>query len=148
MLVQERKHQTKLIQQTRDASMMFASYKHTFDYSKDKSEWHHSTTLMVRIVDEEIAWCYATNQKPSLLLTREYRKRWNIETGFRIHDEARIKSKSKNSLIRFFYHLLGMLLIILWRLQNIIRYYVFKKYLKLLEYKFYSEEIKELWRSH
>jgi len=144
MLVQERKLQTKLIQETREMSLMFAFYKHTFNYSKDKSTWKPSTTLIVKIVDEETAWCYATNQKPSLLLIKEYKKRWNIETGFRIHDEARIKSKSKHLLIRFFYHLLGMLLIILWRLQNKIKYYVFKRYLKYVEYEFYSEEIKEL----
>lgn len=144
MLVQERKLQTNLIQQTRDANLMFASYKHTFNYTKEKTEWHPLTTLMVRIVDEDVAWCYATNQKPSLLLVMEYKKRWNIETGFRIHDEARIKSKSKNSLIRFFYHLLGMLLIILWRLQNIIRNYVFKRYLKYVEYQFYPDSVKEV----
>ena len=146
MLVQERKLQTNLIQRTRDADLMFAYYKHTFDYSKDKSKWHPSTTLIVKIVDEETAWCYATNQKPSLLLISEYKKRWNIETGFRIHDETKIKSKSKNSLIRFFYHLLGMLLIILWRLQNCIKHYVFKRYLKFVEYQFYSKEIKKLLR--
>jgi hypothetical protein len=37
-----------------------------------------------------------------------------------------------------------MLLIILWRLQNKARYYVFKRFLKRLEYEFYSDEIKEL----
>ena len=144
MLVPKKEAQKDYIQQTRDSGLMFASYKHGFDYKKDKSSWHPSTTLMVKIVDEKTAWCYATNQKPSLLLVREYSKRWNIETGFRIHDEARIKSKSKNSLIRFFYHILGMLLIILWRLQNIIKYYVFKRYLKYVEYEFYPLEIKEL----
>jgi len=144
MLVQERGLQTKLIQQTRDEGLRFAYYSHTFEYAKDKSKWKPSTILMVRIIDDKTAWCYATNQKPSLLLAGEYSKRWNIETGFRIHDEARIKSKSRNSLIRFFYHLIGMLLIILWRLQNKISHYVFKRYLKFIEYQFYSKEIKEL----
>jgi len=144
MLVQERNAQKNYIQQTRDTNKLFAYYNHVFDYLKDKSSWHPSTTLMVKIVDEKTAWCYATNKKPSLLLINEYKKRWNIETGFRIHDEARIKSKSKLSLIRFFYHLIGMLLIILWRLQNKICYYVFKRYLKYVEYQFYPNEVKEL----
>lgn len=144
MLVPERGIQRNYIQRTRDANLRFASYKHTFNYTKEKSEWHHSTTVMVKIVDDKTAWCYATNQRPSLNLCSEYSKRWNIETGFRIHDEARIKSKSRHSLIRFFYHLLGMLLIILWRLQNKILYYVFKKYLKYVEYQFYPKEVKEL----
>ena len=144
MLVPERDIQSKYIQQTRDMKRSFRVFWHTFDYCKNKSSWHPTTTLMVRIVDEKTAWCYATNQKPTLLLAMEYPKRWNIETGFRIHDEARIKSKSKNSFIRFFYHLLGMLLIILWRLQNTVRYYVFKRYLKLIEYHFYPKRVKEV----
>ena len=136
ILVPERDPQKNYIQQTREANLMFASYKHIFDYPKEKSTWHPSTTIMIKIVDEKIAWCYATNQKPSLLLCMEYPKRWNLETGFRIHDEARIKSKSNNLLIRFFYHLLGMILIVLWRLQNKVCIIVFKRYLKWLEYQF------------
>lgn len=133
MLVPEREAQKKYIQKTRDAHLMIASHKHTFNYKKDKSEWHPSTTIIVRIIDDKTAWCYATNQKYSLSLAKEYSKRWNIETGFRIHDETKIKSKSKDSLIRFFYHLIGMLLIILWRLENSIRYVVFKMYLKKID---------------
>jgi len=140
MLVPENQKVKEYIEQTDS----FNFFHHEFKYSKDKSTWKPSTTIIVRRIDEETCWCYATNYKPSLLLIREYKKRWNIETGFRIHDEARIKSKSKHSLIRFFYHLLGMLLIILWRLQNKIEYYVFKRYLKLVEYEFYPLEIKEL----
>lgn len=136
MLVPQREVQKNYIQQTRDANKMFAFYEHTFDYKKDKSSWHPSTTLMIKIVDEKVAWCYATNQKPSLSLCMEYPKRWTLETGFRVHDEARIKSKSLNLQIRFFYHLLGMLLIILWRLQNKVCIIVFKRYLKWLEYQF------------
>jgi hypothetical protein len=122
----------------------FESFSHKFKYLKSKSKWKPSTTIIVRRIDDKTCWCYATNQKPSLSLVTKYRKRWNIETGFRIHDEARIKSKSRNPLIRFFYHLLGMLLIVLWRLQNSVKRYVFKRYLKFIEYQFYSQEIKEL----
>jgi hypothetical protein len=144
ILVQERKLQTKLIQQTRDANVTFASYNHVFNYKKDKSSWKPSTTLMVRIIDEKTAWCYATNQRPSLSLCMKYPKRWTLETGFRVHDEARIKSKSLNPKIRFFYHLVGMLLIILWRLQNKDCIIVFKRFLKMIEYEFYNEEIKRV----
>jgi len=140
MLVPENKKVKDYIEQTN----YFNFFKHEFKYKKEMGSWRTSTTIIVKRIDEKTCWCYATNQKPSLNLTLEYKKRWNIETGFRIHDEARIKSKSKNSLIRFFYHLLSMLLIILWRLQNKISYYVFKRYLKFIEYQFYSEEIKKL----
>jgi hypothetical protein len=130
MLVPEREVQRNYIQQTRNNNILFAFYRHTFSYKKEKSKWHPSTTIMVKIIDENTAWCYATNLKPTLNLCKEYSKRWNIETGFRIHDEAKIKSKSTHLKIRFFYHLIGMSFIILWRLENSIRYVVFKKYLK------------------
>ena len=144
MLVPQREPQEDYIQQTRDAGLIFASYKHTFDYPKEKSTWKPSTTIMVKIVGDKVAWCYATNQKPSLSLCMIYPKRWTLETGFRIHDEARIKSESRLLKIRFFYHLISMLMIILWRLQNSVIYSVFKRYLKWLEYQFYSSEIKEV----
>ena len=140
ILVPENQKIKSYIEQTKG----FNFFNHEFKYSKNKSNWKPSTTLMVRRVDEKTCWCYSTNQKPSLNLCREYSKRWNIETGFRIHDETRIKSKSRNPLIRFFYHLMGMLLVILWRLQNTIKNYVFKRFLKWLEYQFYPKMIKEL----
>jgi hypothetical protein len=136
MLVPEREAQTNYIQQTRLTGKTFAYYNHVFDYCKDKTEWHPSTTIMVKVVDEKTAWCYATNQEPSLALCLEYPKRWNLETGFRVHDEARIKSKSLELKIRFFYHLIGMLLIILWRLQNSVRYVIFKRFLKEVELRY------------
>lgn len=137
ILVPENKKVKEYIEQTNS----FNFFHHEFKYSKDKSCWNPSTTIIVRRINEQTCWCYATNQKPSLSLVREYSKRWNIETGFRIHDEARIKSKSKYSIIRFFYHLIGMLLIILWRLQNKVKYYVFKLFLKELEYQFHVKEL-------
>jgi hypothetical protein len=140
MLVPENKKVKEYIEQTDS----FNFFHHEFTYKKDQSSWKPSTTIIVRRIDEKTCWCYATNQKPSLLLIIRYKRRWNIETGFRIHDEARIKSKSRHLLIRFFYHLLGMLLIILWRLQNKIRHYVFKRYLKYVEYQFYPNYIKEV----
>lgn len=140
ILVPEKKNIKEYIKQTKS----FNVFQHNFKYKKDQSSWKTSTTIIIRRMDEKTCWCYATNQKPSLLLVMGYSKRWNIETGFRIHDEARIKSKSRNSLIRFFYHLIGMLLIILWRLQNSVKFYVFKRYLKFVEYQFYSKDIKKL----
>lgn len=138
MLVPENKKIKEYVEQTKS----FDFFEHEFYYKKNQSGWRIKTKIIVQRIDEKTCWCYATNQKPSLLLVREYKKRWNIETGFRIHDEVRIKSKSKYLIIRFFYHLIGMLLIILWRLQNMVKHYVFKRFLKLLEYQFYPDEIK------
>lgn len=146
ILVPKREAQKKYIQRTREDEKIFAYYEHIFDYKKDKSSWNPKTTIMVRIVDEDVAWCYATNQKPSIRLCSQYPKRWGLETGFRVHDEARIKSKSRSSLIRFFNHLIGMLLVGVWRLKQAEaqRVIVFKRYLKFVEYYFCSEEMKSV----
>jgi hypothetical protein len=123
----------------------FDWFEHTMKYSKDKSVWHPKTTLIVwkpdPIVHPDIAWPFATNQEPRQELMDTYPKRWNHETGFRVHDEGHIKSKSSHPLIRFFYHLLGMLLLIIWRIQSVRKQHVvFKRYLKAVEYK-YREKI-------
>lgn len=124
---------TKRTREYMDQTKYFRYFNHEFRSHRYEKNWKPSTTIVTRRINEKICFCYATNQKPSLYLLFEYKKRWNIETGFRIHDEAGIKSKSRNPLIRFFYHLVGMLLILLWRLQNTVDYIVFKRFLKILE---------------
>ena len=52
----------------------FGVFNHKFKYAKEKSTWKPSTTIMVKRVDEETCWCYATNQKPCLQPSLEYRK--------------------------------------------------------------------------
>ncbi len=65
--------------------------------------------LLKQIVDSSnekiFDWAFATNQDgmdPDYI-SPTYKGRWRIETGFRVQDEARIKSKSKDMKIRFFY---------------------------------------------
>lgn len=43
-----------------------------------------------------------------------YKNRWRIETGFRVQDEARIKSKSKEIRVGFFFFVYEQLLQLLW----------------------------------
>jgi hypothetical protein len=120
-----------------------AGFRHQMNYSLKKSVWRPITKIVIfkdiakNSKGEPIDCCFATNQRTSYELLGLYRKRWNIETGFRIQDEATIKSKSSNPLIRYFYHLLEMLLIIMWRLRNNFEpYEIFKRYLKQLEVYF------------
>lgn len=129
MLVPKNNAIKKYIEQTEFSE----HYNHKMTYKKDKSTWETHTIIMIKKAKRNNYFCYATNCKPSIWLTLEYKKRWNIETGFRVHDEARIKSKSRILLIRFFYHLLGMLLVLIWRLKLIKRNVVFKKFLKDIE---------------
>lgn len=120
---------------------IFDWFDHTMKHSRDKGTWRPKTTLVVWKPDPEVhpdvAWPFATNQKPTQELLDSYPKRWGHETGFRVHDEAKIKSKSSNPLIRFFYHLLGMVMIILWRIQSVRKQHiVFKRYLNSVEHKY------------
>lgn len=137
ILVKKTKAVLKYISQTDH----FDWYVHAFDYPKEKSIWHPSTTIIVWKPDPiffpDVVWTYATNQNPTQDLVDSYPKRWGSENCFRVHDEGQIKSKSSNPIIRFFYHILGMVLIILWRTQSVSKdHIVYKQFLKSVEYKY------------
>jgi len=61
-------------------------------------------------------WIFATNVKKLLLdkLIRTYKKRWRIETQFRVQDEARVKCKSSDMQIRYFIFLFEQMLQVQW----------------------------------
>ena len=61
-------------------------------------------------------WIFATNVEDVLLqdILIEYKKRWRIETSFRVQDEAKIKCKSKNLKIRYFLFLFEQMLQTIW----------------------------------
>jgi len=117
-------------------------FEHKGKYSKDKSVWKPKTKIVIyrkfRISSREnaeINWTFATNIKSPNNLIKIYKKRWNIETGFRIHDEAKVKSKSSNILIRFFYHLFSMALTLDWKFSRVIQKKEFQKLIKLKPYQ-------------
>jgi hypothetical protein len=92
--------------------------KHEIKYKKSKSSHIANTNIaLVKDVDG-YDWVFATN----LLLAdvrnyvKLYKQRWNIETMFRVHDEAKIKTKSIIPIIRLFYFMLSMLLLFIWNL--------------------------------
>jgi len=84
--------------------------EHEFTFNRDRTTIRSSTTYALlrqiyeRSLDKCVDWCFATNQKEIDLdsIVATYRGRWNIETGFRIQDEATIKSKSKDVHTCFF----------------------------------------------
>jgi hypothetical protein len=93
-----------------------------FKLNKDKTVIHGKTTLALlkRIIDpsngKPFDWAFATNQDKIDLeyIIPTYKGRWRIETGFRVQDEARIKSKSKDIKIRYFYFVYEQQLQLLW----------------------------------
>ena len=94
--------------------------KHEIKYKKDKSSHIAETDVALVKNVYEYDWVFATNVflRDARKHVELYMKRWNIETMFRVHDEARIKSKSVNPLIRLFYFTISMLLLFIWNLHS------------------------------
>src|SRR3989338_5218745 len=108
--------------------------KHEIKYKKGKSS-HKAETNIVLVKDVNgYDWVFATNLflRDARKYVEIYRGRWSIETMFRIHDEARIKSKSVNPLIRLFYFMISMLLLFIWNL-SFKENYTFKRFVINLE---------------
>ena len=61
-------------------------------------------------------WVFVTNVEEVLLndIVITYKKRWRIETQFRVQDEARIKCKSKEMKVRYFFFLFEQMLQTIW----------------------------------
>ena len=84
-----------------------------------------------RKTDSYLDWCFATNLKDFEFgnLIGNYKKRWRIETGFRIQDEATIKTKSVDVRIRYLLFAYEQLLQSLWALLYKNEDISFKKFL-------------------
>lgn len=93
-----------------------------FELNKDRTVLRGETTLafLKKVIDpsngKTFDWAFATNQEQINLdyIVPTYKGRWRIETGFRVQDEARIKSKSKEIRVRFFFFVYEQLLQLLW----------------------------------
>ena len=93
-----------------------------FELNKDRTVLRGETTLafLRKVIDptngKVFDWSFATNQEQINLdyIVPTYKGRWRIETGFRVQDEARIKSKSKEIRVRFFFFVYEQLLQLLW----------------------------------
>jgi len=93
-----------------------------YTVNKEKTVFRGETTLafLKQIFDKKSEkfydWAFATNQSTINLdyIIPTYKKRWRIETGFRVQDEARISSKSIDPRIRFFFFAYEQILQLLW----------------------------------
>lgn len=120
------------------------TFKHRMVWTKDSSEWQVETNIVIvkDLMNEgkKDYWCFATSLWQSLHLIYKYKQRWQIETDFRMQDEAKIKTKSNLPIIRYFYFLTSLVLLANWEVNRIFHPEVsFKKYLKLIEQKFLVE---------
>lgn len=120
----------------------FGKFKHPMNYAKKKSRWKPRTTIVVCKGIDDFAWIFATNInfRTRVEYIWHYKRRWQIETNYRVEDEGRIKSKSTKYLIRYFYFLISLLLHLLWIVNKNLNYYVpYKKYLDIIEGKLLFE---------
>ena len=94
----------------------------TFTVNKNQSKYPGENILIFlkQIYDpkseKNYDWVFATNVEEVLLenLVIAYKKRWRIETQFRVQDEAKIKCKSKDMKVRYFFFLFEQLLQTIW----------------------------------
>jgi len=93
-----------------------------FKINKDKSNFVDENILVFLKQlynpknEQSYDWVFATNleQIPLSNLVQTYKKRWRIETGYRVQDEATIKCKSKDMKIRYFLFVFQQLLQTQW----------------------------------
>jgi hypothetical protein len=96
--------------------------KYSFKLNKEMTVLKGQTTLaLLKQIFDKISkkcfdWAFATNQEEINLdsIIPSYKRRWRIETGFRVQDEARISSKSKEMKIRYFFFAYEQVLQLLW----------------------------------
>ena len=67
--------------------------------------------------EKEYDWVFATNLhlKSQKWYLRKYKKRWGIETLFRVTDELRIRTATLNQILRYFLHLFTCLIYNIWK---------------------------------
>lgn len=82
-------------------------------------EWDYTDYVIIR--EEKHDWVFATNMNRKRIwrFIQIYKKRWNIETGFRVQDEARIKTKTIDIRVRYFLFLASMVLYNVWKCLGI-----------------------------
>lgn len=101
---------------------------HTGKYTKDKSTFK----VKIRFVliksyrrtkrSKAYNWVFVTNTRyPSQhFYVDKYRKRWSIETTFRVLDNIQIKTTTKNEKIRYFINIFCCLIHNLWKIKNLL----------------------------
>jgi len=95
------------------------------DYTMGRGAQSITVKLVVVLESRGKEWkefAYVTNMDVTLgnalLLAESYRKRWVIETGYRVKEEVRGKACSRSYAVRLLLQLISVLLYNLWRLCN------------------------------
>ena len=119
IFVPKRKEYKQLFEELEEKKTIFV---HDYTFKKNMSTLEGETYLSFlkqiydKKSDKNYDWIFATNVEKIALsnLIETYKKRWRIETQFRVQDEARIKCKSKEMKIRYFFFLFEQMLQTIW----------------------------------
>lgn len=120
IFVPKHKDKKEILYQINDTEQIAIYNK--FEVNKNQSQYVGENILVFlkQIYDprseKSYDWVFATNVEDILLknLIATYKKRWRIETQFRVQDEAKIKCKSKEMKVRYFFFLFEQLLQTIW----------------------------------
>lgn len=99
----------------------FCGVTKKYKYCRDKSGyWVYSKFILVKQFEYEERkddWIFATNLKlkSAEKYVRWYKKRWGIETIFRVTDDIRIFTTSTNPLIRYFLFMFTCFIYNVWK---------------------------------
>ena len=86
-----------------------------------------------KLAVSDLYFGFATNLPRSLALTlpsfipSEYRRRWGIETGYRVQDNAQAKTTSTNYKLRLLYQMASVILYNVWHYANFLLCRALKK---------------------
>ena len=104
-----------LLKSMLDGAARSVNVEHEMTLRKDKTHTKIPTDIaLVKNVHGQ-DWAFATNlDLQGYEIVQRYRLRWNIETDFRVQDEARIRTRSRRPEVRLFYFLIACLLLLAW----------------------------------
>lgn len=90
------------------------------DYEMISSTGEIASVKLVLIEGDEKVLAYITNTSLGEKVMGVYSKRWGIETSYRVKNQFRPRTTSKNYVVRLFYFLLSVTLYNAWILCNVI----------------------------
>jgi len=92
-----------------------------YKYNRDKTNYKVESKFVLikqhEYKDKKYDWIYATNlnKKSAYKYVIRYKKRWGIETIFRVTDDIRIYTTSTNPIIRFFLFMFTCFVYNVWK---------------------------------
>jgi len=105
----------------------FCEIVKNYKYNRDKTNYKIESKFVLikqhKYEDKKYDWIFATslNKKSAEKYVKRYKKRWGIETIFRVTDDIRIYTTSTNPLIRYFLFMFTCFVYNVWKFfQSII----------------------------